>query len=227
MNKRSESGSVVTIVIIIALVLALMAVSALAFWAYTSQQDYKNNSDQKVAKAVSAATAAQKAQLEAQFAEESKNPNQTYRGSSTYGSITFKYPKTWSAYVDETDQNEPINGYFYPGAVPGVSGSTAFALRVELVSNAYDQVLQEFDVAGNAGKLTAVAYVPPKMKNVANVQPGTMFSGNIGLDQQGNPVNGQMLVIKVRDKTLKIYTQSKNFSADFNKTVLPSLTFVP
>ena len=32
----------------------------------------------------------------------------TFTGSSTYGSITFKYPNTWSSYVDQTNTSEPI-----------------------------------------------------------------------------------------------------------------------
>lgn len=64
------------------------------------------------------------------------------------------------------------------------------------------------------------------MKKVANVQPGIKLDGAIGQSQQGAQ-NGSMVIIKVRDKTLKIYTQSTSFSADFTKIILPSLTFVP
>jgi hypothetical protein len=36
-----------------------------------------------------------------------------------------------------------------------------------------------------------------------------------------------MVVIKVRDKTLKIYTESTDYMSDFNDIVLKNLTFSP
>jgi hypothetical protein len=72
------------------------------------------------------------------------------------------------------------------------------------------------------GNLTASAYIPPKMEGVANVQPGTKFVGAIAQD-----TNGAMVVIKVRDKTLKIYSESTDFLNDFNSIILPSLTYLP
>jgi hypothetical protein len=36
-----------------------------------------------------------------------------------------------------------------------------------------------------------------------------------------------MLVIKVRDKTLEISTESNDYLNDFNNIILASLTFVP
>lgn len=227
MRKRNHSGSAAAALMVTVLILALVAVSGFAVWAFASRQDYKNNSDQKADQAAAKAVKDQQVKLQKQFDQQAKNPNKTFRGSSTYGSVTFKYPKTWSAYVDETGSNEPLNGYFYPNQVPGITGATAYALRVELVDSAYEQVLQELDVTNSQGKLSAVAYVPPKMKKKANVQPGTLFTGAIGQGQQGGDINGRELVIKVRDKTLKIYTQSSKFLDDFDHIVLPSLTFVP
>jgi hypothetical protein len=64
------------------------------------------------------------------------------------------------------------------------------------------------------------------MTKVPNVQPGTMLVGTVGQSQQGEQ-NGAMLIIKVRDKTLKIYTLSTSYLGDFNRIILPNLTFVP
>jgi len=36
-----------------------------------------------------------------------------------------------------------------------------------------------------------------------------------------------MLIIRVRDKTLKISTQSNDYLNDFNNIILSSLTFAP
>ena len=215
-------GRLLTIVI---LVILLIAAIGFGGWAFSKMQDYKNNSDKKAAIAVAEAKKVQAAQLQAQFDEQSKLPTKTYKGSPTYGSITFNYPRTWSAYVDTSSSSEPINGYFHPDVVPGLGDKPAYALRVELVNTDYSQVLQSMANSISQGDVTAKAYVPPKMQGTANVAAGTYLSGHI--NSQDQTQLGNMLVIKVRDKTLQIYSESASFDSDFNNTVLASLTFVP
>lgn len=224
MKKTNQRGSVVLDVL---LVLALVAALAFGGWAFSGRQDYKNNSDKKVEEAVAASKTRQSEELQAQFDEKSKSPYKEFKGSSTYGSISFKYPKTWSAYVDETNQSEPINAYFYPEQVPGVQSSTAFALRLELVNTAYSQVVSQFSSQFSSGGIKATAYTPPKMEKTANVQPGTRFDGVIGQTSQGGKVIGSLVAMTVRDKTMLISTQSNTFLSDFNNVILPSLTFAP
>jgi hypothetical protein len=206
------------------IVLAVLLVASLVFGysSYTKGQDYKNNSDEKSAVAVEAAKKAQAAELQASYDEQAKNPYKTYQSSAVAGSLTFYYPKTWSAYVDETSTAQLINGYFYPGQVPGVQSPTAFALRVEMVSTDYSQIITQYAAQVKKGTLTATAYVPPKMVGVANVQAGTRFDGALDKSKTGS-----MVVIKVRDKTLKVSTESNNFLPDFNGTILASLKFSP
>ena len=211
--------------LIVFLVLLLIASLAFGGWAFSKMQDYKNNSDKKVAAAVASAITTARKDQQAKDDDANKSPFKTFQGSPTYGSVTFSYPKTWSAYVDTTNSNEPINGYFYPDTVPGTQGKTAYALRVELVSNDYSQVIQQLQSQITEGNLTAKAYVPPKLQGVANVTAGTYFSGQI--NSQDQTQRGNMLVIKVRDKTLEVYSESNSFAADFNNTILSSLTFVP
>jgi hypothetical protein len=213
--------------ILFTVILVLLLVGSLVFggWAFKNMQDYKNNSDKKSATAVAAANKVQAAQLQTQFDQQSKSPNKVFSGSPTYGSITFNYPKTWSAYVDTTNPSEPINAYFHPNEVPGTQSKTAYALRLELLSTDYAQLTQQLSSQIVNGKITAKAYTPPKLNGVANVQPGTLFSGQV--NQQDNTQNGTLLIIKVRDKTLEISTQSNDYLPDFNNTILPSLSFVP
>ncbi len=220
--NRNQSGSVVSTGLIVFLVIALASALIFGGWAFMGKQDYKNNSDQKATAAAEAAKKVQAAELQKAFAEQESRPTKTYKGSTTYGTVTFDYPKTWSGYVDESTANEPINGYFYPGIVPGLQSKTAYGLRVELVGTDYTSILQQHDSQIKDGSAKASAYVPPKMTGVANVQPGTRLDG--ALDQN---TKGAMVIIKVRDKTLLIYTESNDFLSDFNNTVLASLTFAP
>jgi hypothetical protein len=222
-NSGQRSGK--SLLLTIALVLLLIASLAFGGWAFSQMSHYKNDSDQIAAAAVDKAKKDQAAQLQAQFAEQSKSPFKTFQGSPTFGSLTFSYPKTWSAYVDTSNQSEPINGYFAPDTVPGIQSQAAYALRLELLSTDYTQVIQQFSSSITRGIVTAKAYVPPKMQGAANVVPGTLLTGQV--NNQSQTQRGQMLVIKVRDKTLELSTQSNSFTTDFNNTILSSLTFVP
>jgi len=206
-------------------------VAALAFgyWAFSGRQDYKNKSDTKVATAVVAAQKSQTAKDQAAYDQQSKQPYSSFVGPATYGTVSFNYPKTWNAYIDTTSSNEPINGYYYPGSVPGVSSGTAYALRVELLTTDYGSTVSALTASSSStsSNLTATAYMPAKLNGVKNALPGTLLTGAIGQDNSGNSINGVMLVIPVRDKTLQISTQSQDFTADFNNVILPSLNFTP
>jgi hypothetical protein len=212
---------------LLTVVLALLLVAALVFggWAFSKMRDYKNNGAKMTSAAVATAVNKAQADQKAQDAQDNKSPYKTFNGSPTYGSVSFNYPKNWSAYIDTTNTSEPINGYFYPGEVPGIQSKTAFALRLELLSTDYSQVIQQLSSSVQQGTLTAKAYLPTKLNGVANVQPGTLFSGQI--NSQDQTQRGSLLAIKVRDKTLEISTQSNDYLADFNNTVLSSLTFAP
>lgn len=210
------------VLLLVIMALVLLGSLGFGFWAYSGRQDYKNNTDQKITVAVTAAREAQAVELQKQFEESSKSPNKTFQSGVSSGSVTFSYPKTWSAYVDESNASQPINGYFHPNQVPGVQGGASYALRVEMVNTDYSQVVNSMSSKTKDGSLKAAAYIPPKMVGVANVQPGTRFDGVLDKEKTGS-----MVVIKVRDKTLKVYTESADFLADFNNTILPSLTYLP
>jgi uncharacterized protein HemX len=114
-NSSSGGRHLLPIVILSVLLLAAIGFGG---WAFMQMQDYKNNSNKKAAVAVTAAKKTQAAELQTQFEEQSKSPNKSFKGSATYGSVTFNYPKTWSAYVDTSSTSEPINAYFHPNEVP-------------------------------------------------------------------------------------------------------------
>lgn len=224
MRNYNQDGSTAVALDVVFAVL-FVAASVFAVWAFMGRQDYKNNSDKKSAAAVEAAKKAQAGELQKKFDEDYKNPNKTYKGPDSFGSVMLSYPKTWSAYEDERGA-QPINGYFYPDFVPSLTGGSAFALRVELVNSTYSQVMLQYSPQIKAGRLKAAAYVPPKMTGVAGVQPGTRLDGVVSHSQTGDHT-GAMVIEQVRDKTLKIYTESTNFLPDFNNIVLPSLTYLP
>src|SRR3990167_9142693 len=117
MNNKDQSGGAAIVLSDVLLVVALIAALGFGWWAFGQRQDYKNNFDKKLSEEVAKAEAEQKTEFEKEFAEKEKAPNKTFKGSATYGSITFDYPKTWSGYVDQSSNSQPINGYFFPDII--------------------------------------------------------------------------------------------------------------
>lgn len=202
----------------------LLLIGALIFgvWAFGSRQDYKDNVDKKIEAAVTTAKQQQTILKDQEFQEKEKSPFKAYTGPGQYGSVHIVYPKTWSAYViDGANGNTPLDGYFHPNFVPNVQNTNSgvgFAIRVQVVATAYDQVLKGFDAAIKNGKATVSPY---KAEKVANVS-GARIDGEIVTGKQGS-----MVIFPLRDKTIMVWTEAAQFSNDFNTIILPNLTFIP
>lgn len=208
--------------LIIPLVLSvvfLLAALGFGLWAFTSRADYKDNSDQKSAEAVEIAVQQESSRKDNEFIEKEKNPYKKYAGPAAFGTLDVSYPKTWSAFVTETDKGAtPVDGYFHPNFVPGLQSGTAFALRVQVTNQAYDAEMKLLESKVKAGKVKITAF---SAKNVAGVT-GARADGEINTGQQGS-----MILIPLRDKTIKISTESQQFMNDFNSIILENLKFVP
>lgn len=217
MHKRSTQEGSLLLPFILVLVLLLGSIGFGA-WAFMGRQDYKNNVDGKIVEAVEVANEKLSAEKEAEFAEREKQPNKTYQGPVTFGTLNITYPKTWSAYVEENaGANRDMAGYFHPNFVPAVESDTSFALKFEVVSKPYDQVVQDFDGFIKGGRAKLSAYRAPKVPDVL----GAKVEGEIIAKKQG-----VMVVLPLRDKTIKLWTEGDSFRADYN-AVLDNLTFVP
>jgi len=224
MTTNREAGAINVLVFpLIVTIMLLIGAVVFGVWAFQGKEDYKNNSDQKSAIAVTAALKTEDSKKDAQFAEESKNPLKTFVGPSAAGSLKVQYPKTWSAYIDETDANSmAVNGYFYPDFVPADNGSnttpTAYALRVQVLDQSYGDTLNSYSSQVQAGTLSVTPYA---LKNVKNVV-GSKLDGALT-----QITNGSMVMFPLRDKTLLIWTEASQFQNDFNTSILPNLSFSP
>lgn len=216
---RPHRNNLTIILIVLCVVFLIFGI-----WAFSSWQSSK----QKAATASHTATAALASQkaAETKYNDLLQTPYKTFTGPSSYGTVSFNYPKNWSAYVD-TAGNEPVNAYFYPDQVPSTQSDTAFALRVELLDSDYASVVQQFSANVSQGSIRSHAYIPPALAKNSAVQPGVKLDGTISQSGTGAPLQGSMVILKVRDKTLQIYTQANSYLPDFNSVVLNSLTFAP
>lgn len=205
----------------ILVILLFVGAAAFGFWAFGSRQDYKNNSDQKVAAAVS--TAKQQTQVadQATYAQQAKYPLRPYVGPSAYGSVTINYPKTWSAYVVEASSGgeQPIDGYFQPSFVPAINATnSAFALRVQLSQTSYSDTMNQVSSTVQSNGAAVAPYSLPKVPSVI----GSKVTGKIDSQHQGI-----MVILPLRNMTLKVWTEQTSEEADFTNIILPNLTFSP
>ena len=220
-HTNQRGGSAALLFAFVFVVLLLFGAIVFGIWAYMGVQDYKANMEPKVAAAVEVAKKEISTTKDNELAEREKSPLKRYSGSATYGSVGISYPKTWSAYVDESgtgDSSNPLNGYFHPNFVPGVQESSSFALRVQVVPTSYSEELKQFDSLVTEGKVKISAYSAPKV------------AGIVGVRVDGQIINekkGSMVLFPLRDKTLKVWTEADQFVGDFNNSVLPNLTFIP
>ena len=220
--RVSNQAGLMNILLIPLILLSLFFVAAVGFgvWAYQSRQDYKYNTDQKINAAVTIAKQQESTVKDKEFAEKEKSPLKSYNGPSAYGSISIQYPKTWSAYVSDNTGSDPyVDGYFYPGVVPNITNDKAvFALRVQVVQQSYSDVLNNFQSDVDEGKVKVSPYKLAKVPSVV----GSRLEGTIE-----NEKVGTMILLPMRDKTLKLWTNAVQFRGDIDTYILPNITFSP
>lgn len=221
MSTLNERG-ILNVLVVPLILVAILFFGAAGFgvWAFISRSDYKNNSDRKTDAAVASAVERTQAEDNERFAEESKKPYDTYIGPSAFGNITVNYPKTWSGYVVAVQAaNSPVNAYFQPKIVPNVTDPEYnFALRVELVQQPYNSVLAQYEPNIKTGKATIAPYKLAKVPSVV----GSRIEGQITPRKQGT-----MIVLPLRNMTLKVWTESNDFKGDLDTHILPNLSFIP
>lgn len=200
------------IVVSVVLTVLSVAVGAFAIWAFVNYADQKNNVDQKVEAAVAQAKQQQGTDDEAKFAEREKQPTRQFVGPDDLGRVQLNYPKTWSAYVARASSNG-YDAYFQPGVVPPTDGKTPFALRISIEDKGYEAVLNSYQDRVKKGDLRSSSIT-------LNGETGNRLDGKFSAN-----VQGAMVLFKVRDKTLRVYTESRTFQPDYDNIILPSLIF--
>lgn len=217
-DERGESNPfLITTIIFVVLAIGL----GVGFgWSYMKMADYRDNVDSKVSVAVKTAKEEQKKADKTEFTEEYKKPNLTYEGPSDSGSVTFSYPKTWAAYIDKNGSDGgDLSIYFNPKSVPAINSRTAYALRVTIDNKSYSSVLQSYDGKIKSGTLKAKTITTGKTDSFRGYE-GMRIDG-----QFDEGINGSVVIFKIRDKTLRLYVDNKDFMSDFDKTVLTSLKY--
>lgn len=207
--SKTEAGFVSGRVIVITILSITTAIFlGLSIWAFIAYTDQKTDVDTRVANAVSVAEKKQADADEAKFTKLEKEPNRKFVGPDDYGRVTFKYPKTWSVYVDkDVTRGGTFSAYLNPVTVPPVSKSQQFALRVTIEEKDYDKVLASYDSDVKRGDLRSSSVT-------ANGVSGTRLDGSFSKD-----IRGSAAIFKIRDKTLTVRSDANTFKKDFNALV--------
>ncbi len=150
-----------------------------------------------------------------EFIQKEKEPLKTYRGPSQYGSLSFRYPKTWSVYANE--QADKLTVLMQPDIVSS-NDDTPYSLHVEVMTTPYEQVINNLDNDIKQGKVRAAAFSLAKVPNVL----GLRVDGQITQDKTGSAI-----YLPLRDSTILISSEAPDKVPDLNNTILPTFQFVP
>ena len=203
---------------ILAIVMSILFVLTLGFgvWAFAGMVENQSDLDAKIEAATDVAVQKAEQDKEAEFTEREKNPFKTYKGSATYGSLEFDYPKSWSIYVETSDKSTILDFYAQPEFIPGFE-DTKFAFRAQIVDTSYEQELSNYDKAAERGEVKVRAFRPERVPE----QLGVIIDGEIERDGQG-----RMILLPQRDKTIKLFTESQDYLNDFSK-IIDSVVYIP
>ena len=213
-RRQYERGAINgAIFAIVALAILVVVFGSFGIWSYMNYMDQKNNVDQKVDTATAAAVLKNSQDLETKFEAREKEPMRQFSGPSDYGSLTFDYPKTWSAY-QATDISAgggvTYAAYLNPVVVPPVTNaidtkkdSTKFAIRIKIEQKTYDQSVDSYQDLIKKGSLQSSVYTD-------DAHTGTKLVGNFS-----DSIYGTAVLIKMRDRTLTIRTDGDVFQGDY------------
>lgn len=217
--KHSPPIFLIISLVIVAILLVIACIMAFMF--YAKAADYKNNTDQKISAAVDQSNKSLTSELQSKFDEQQKSPNKTYTSPAEDGSISFSYPKTWSAYIlEQNNGNTALDGYFQSNFVQSTANNkNNFDLRMMVSTQSYNNVLNQYQSNIKNGSLKSSPYVDA---NVKNATPGVRLDGQLNTNKQGS-----MVIVPIRDKVLQLWTENSSSTNDFNNVVLKTLTYSP
>jgi hypothetical protein len=221
MKTKDNKGNV-PIAGIIAFFLGVMLIGASVFgvWAYSERAKYADDFDAKVATEIEAQKKQIQIQLQSDFDIKEQQPYKDFSSDSEYGSITVSVPKNWSILSDKPAKSGIVlDATLHPNVIPGISTGIPYAARINLISDDYATVVKSYDESIKKSTVTVTAF---EATNVPGSTDGIRLDGQILSGKTGT-----MVILKVRDKTLKIWNESPEHRQEFDQILLGSLTYNP
>lgn len=210
-QKKPRNTLIETALLVIVSIIAIVFVW-LYIQKYIQWDMIANNVDGQIKTAVAVAEAELTTKMEAEFTEREKSPYEEFAGPEDYGSLNFKYPKTWSVYIaKDAASGGDFEAYLNPKEVMPISNSSINALRVRIRDASFDSVVRSYESSIKNGKLT-----------LSNKTVGGVLA-NVYEGELSNSQRGVVMVMKVRDKTVIMQTDAEIFKDDFYR-VLETVT---
>lgn len=198
--------------VIMAVIMAFLAIIAIVFvilfvMKLIETQNLIADQDSRIDAAVAIAVADNTEKLNAEFEIARKDPYREFLGPEDYGSLSFKYPQTWSVYIAKNAANGgDFEAYLNPVEVEAPNANTINALRVTIRDNSIESVVQAYEGLVKSGRL---AFSTRQVGGVtANLYVGQLPSGNL---------QGAVCLFKLRDKTVIMQTDASVFLEEFNR----------
>ena len=210
--KKEHKSSLTKTIVIVILSLVSITFIGLFVWMTLKYTEVNDDVEGQIAAKVDEAKAEQAEKDEADFAEREKQPYKTFSGPADYGQLTFDYPKTWSVYIAADAANGgDYSAYFNPIEVNPISNSDSlYALRLIIRNSSFENVIS--------------GYQDDELKMETIIVNGEYTANRYSGTIPGTEFDGYIVVIKIRDKTAILQTDSVLFEDDFNK-LIETITF--
>lgn len=196
--------------IMMVVIMALLAIIAIVFLVLfilkmIEARDLIADQDSRIDAAVAVAVAENTEKLNAEFEIARKDPYREFLGPEDYGSLSFKYPQTWSVYIAKNaSTGGDFEAYMNPVEVEAPSNTTINALRVKIRDASIDSVVQTYESYVKSGRMN---FSTRQVGGVtANLYVGQLPSGNL---------QGAVCLFKLRDKTVILQTDAEVFLEEF------------
>lgn len=213
--KLNNSGAVSMVVPMIFIIVIAIVLAVFGMWSYFQFTNERDNTAKNVQTAVAAERAVIRQEEIEKLEEREKSPFDTYSASDEKSRISLAYPKTWSAFIDEkTSGSTELEAYFHPGFIVPEDIKQPYAFRLLFLDKGFDAEVSSYDSLVDRGILKS-------KKVTVNDVEGLRLDGEIE-----NDITGSVVLIPVRDKTIKLSTEAERYQDDFD-TILENFTFNP
>lgn len=207
--KHKSGNTTIYIIVIIALSLVVAGLGGLAIMLYIDNEELSTQQENRVNVAVAQAVLDTERAAEERFSERERATIREFVGPEDLGRLTFNYPRAWSHFIAQDGTNRSnYEAVFHPITVHGpILPNRIYALRVTIERQEYSSVLQRFDGLVRAGQLRSSVF---QLGDIV----GTRFDGSFSHD-----IRGSQVVMRVRNYTVIIRTDSETFLPYFNDII--------
>lgn len=207
-NKKSE-GSKTIIIFVLAVATAVFA--GLFVWKFLDWSSVNSTIDYKVEQRIADREREIGDKIEAEWTAKMNSDTEKFGGPNVYGSLAFKYPKTWSVYIekDDSSSNGVFSAYINPSSVGPIASDSVLALRIKIENADQKNIAAPFDNEVAAGTMSSSAVLVNNSTTTASIYSKLDNSAKIAIFKIPN-----------RNQVVTIQTDSaKNFGKEFQKVL--------